>query len=61
MATKTPKRAIFHVEFEVDWSWIEDGFDPKDSDWLDALAHMLPYAFVDAELSARQVKRGTIH
>ena len=45
----------FIVEFEVDQSWIDDGFDITDESALEMLSNALPYAYVDTELSAKVV------
>lgn len=44
------------VEFEVDESWVADGFTLTDERALDMLSHDLQWAIVDTELSARVVK-----
>jgi hypothetical protein len=44
------------VEFTVDQTWVEDGFDIDDERALDMLANDLRYANVGTELAARVLK-----
>ncbi len=51
-----PKRYKWTVEFEVDASWVADGFDLTNDRALDMLAHDLSYAYIGTELSAKVIK-----
>lgn len=46
-------KLTFIAEFQVDASWVADGFNPDDEDALSMLAHRLPHANIGAELKAR--------
>ena len=52
-------RLVWKVEFEIDASWVADGFDPCSFDFLEALSGMLPYANMETELDAKIVKAPT--
>ena len=52
---KIPKRFKWTVEFEVDQSWVADGFDLDDERALDMLSNDLQYAHIGNELGARVV------
>lgn len=51
-----PKKYKWTVEFEVDASWVADGFDLDDDRALDMLSHDLRYAHIGAELDAKVIK-----
>lgn len=44
------------VEFEVDESWVADGFDLTDERALDMLSGDLTFAHIDSELGAKVIK-----
>jgi hypothetical protein len=52
-----PKRKTFkwRVEFEVDESWVADGFDLDNEQAKDMIEHRIPFAY-SHETAARVVK-----
>lgn len=44
------------VEFSVDKTWVEDGFDLTNNRALDMLSNDLQYANIGTELNARVIK-----
>ncbi len=59
MSNPTPKRFKWTVEFEVDASWVADGFDLTDDRALDMLAKTLPFSNIGTELGATVVRKPT--
>lgn len=51
------KSVTFTVEFTVDRTWIDDGFDMTDDRALDMLSNDLKYAQIGAELDAHVISR----
>lgn len=55
-AKRRSRRFKWVVEFEVDLTWVEDGFDLTDERALNMLSHDLSYAHIDTELGAKVLK-----
>lgn len=51
----TPKKFKWTVEFEVDATWVADGFDLTDARALDMLSNDLRFANIDTELGAKVI------